>query len=494
MPRARKTAGEPAKPFTLPHFLAWAAKLITDSEEPFKLEPFQEAFIADLFAGFKEAWLIVPEGNGKTTLLAAIALYHCEFRPRASVPWAASSRQQAELGYKQAEAFVLNTPSLHDIVHSEVQEAKGKRKTDVPRFTCLEGYRRVIHANGSRLQVFAADDSTGDGIIPTLGIIDELHRHKDLSLYRTWSGKLLKRQGQLCTISTAGEMGSDFEETRRRVHETAQETTDRAFTRSVTDRLVMHDWALPETDDPSDLEAVKRSNPFSAITVDTLREKFEAPAMTLNHWMRMTCNRPIQDSESWLGGDGPKLWESLLDPWDFVDGAVTYVGVDVALKHDTTAVVAVQKRPDDRYHAKCRIWYPADMRPIDVTDVMQYIRELDKKYKVEAIAFDPRFFDVPAKMLEDEGLRVIEVPQDIDRMTPAYGSLYETIERKGLSHDDDRPFAIQVLSGVARYTDRGFTLAKSKSRGKIDAAVALALAVDQAIRSDAPDVGFIAFD
>jgi phage terminase large subunit-like protein len=48
-----------------------------------------------------------------------------------------------------------------------------------------------------------------------------------------------------------------------------------------------------------------------------------------------------------------------------------------------------------------------------------------------------------------------------------------------------------VLNAVARYSDRGFTLAKSKSRGKIDAAIALVLAYDQALRhegDDAPSV------
>ena len=41
----------------------------------------------------------------------------------------------------------------------------------------------------------------------------------------------------------------------------------------------------------------------------------------------------------------------------------------------------------------------------------------------------------------------------------------------------------QVLNAIPRYNERAFTLAKSKSHGKIDAAVALCLAYDQALRS-----------
>ena len=207
-----------ARPFTLPHFQAWAADLILDTGEPWRLEPFQQAFVRDLFEGWPECWLIVPEGNGKTTLLAGLALYHAESRPFAVVPVAAASREQAEIMYRQAEGFVLRSPRLHEPVHSDIQAAKGKLKTEVPRFACMEGYRRIVHHGGGRIQIFASDDRTGDGIIPTLGIIDELHRQRDLSLYRTWAGKLLKRDGQIVAISTAGEPGSDFESTRSAHH------------------------------------------------------------------------------------------------------------------------------------------------------------------------------------------------------------------------------------------------------------------------------------
>ena len=52
-----------------------------------------------------------------------------------------------------------------------------------------------------------------------------------------------------------------------------------------------------------------------------------------------------------------------------------------------------------------------------MTDVMEHLRELCRAYEVEAISFDPRFFDVPAKMLADEGLPLIEIPQSVERMT-----------------------------------------------------------------------------
>src|SRR6185369_3353573 len=98
--------------------------------------------------------------------------------------------------------------------------------------------------------------------------------------------------------------------------------------------------------------------------------------------------------------------------------------------------------------------------------------------------FDPRLFDVPAKMLGDEGFTLVEIPQSVSRLTPAYVSLYQAIVGGQLTHDGDPVFATHVLNAVPRYSEGGFMLEKLKSRGKIDAAVALALAYDQVLRHE----------
>jgi phage terminase large subunit-like protein len=478
-------------PFTVPHFRQWASDLILDTGTSWHPEPFQEAFLEDLFSGIPECWLIVPEGNGKTTLLAGVALYHCEFHPFASVPVAAASREQAQIVYSQAEGFVLRSPYLHQTTHSAVQAAKGKRKTDVPRFTCLEGYRRINHHGGGRIQVFAADDRTGDGVLPTLGVIDEPHRQRDLSLYRTWSGKLAKRTGQLVAISTSGEPGGDFELTRDRIRETATEREQAgSFLRARAGRVLLHEWAVPDHEDPDDFEAVKRANPFSGITVDMLAEKRRSPTMTSHHWLRFVCNRPSRDENGWLGDNGPATWEALTDPYQMVEGAPIWVGLDVGLKRDSTALVVAQYRPDvegkpaNRLHLRCRLWVPTAEEPVDMTDVMQAIRDLAKRYRLQSVSFDPYFFDVPAKMLADEYLPMDELPQSLERMTQACGDLYALVMGGRITHDGDPVYTAQVLNAVPRFNERGFTLAKGKSHGRIDAAIASALAVDRAARHD----------
>ena len=163
-------------------------RLELDNGEPFVLEDYQERFAADVFAGVPEAWLVIPQGNGKTTLVAALVLYHIRFMPDAMATIAASSRDQARIMYRQAKGFVL----------------RGR----LDEFKCFDGYRRIdCPESRGMAEVHAADDRTGDGTIPTLALLDELHRHRNLDLYETWRGKLDKRGGQLVAISTAGEPG-----------------------------------------------------------------------------------------------------------------------------------------------------------------------------------------------------------------------------------------------------------------------------------------------
>jgi phage terminase large subunit-like protein len=53
--------------------------------------------------------------------------------------------------------------------------------------------------------VLAADVDTADGVIPTLALVDEMHRHKSAGLYGVFRDGLGARDGQMLTISTAGD-------------------------------------------------------------------------------------------------------------------------------------------------------------------------------------------------------------------------------------------------------------------------------------------------
>lgn len=446
---------DPRGPFTLPHFREWASDLILDTGESWHPEDFQEAFLDDVFSGCPECWLVVPEGNGKTTLVAGLALYHCEFRPHAAVPVAASSREQAEIMYRQAEGFVLRSPRMYEAVHSAIQQAKGKLKTDVPRFVCLEGYRRINHYGGGRIQVFAADDRTGDGVIPTLGIIDELHRHRDLSLYRTWAGKLLKRGGQIVTISTAGEPGSDFEQTREKLRQSGQSERDGAFTRAVTGRTIIHDWAVSEKDDVEDFAVVKRANPFSGITLADLEAKFASPTMTIHHWRRFVCNLPtraenaaIQEAE----------WFAAQTDDEIPAGEPVWVGADIAWKWDTTAIIPLWWRDHDYrlFGAPKVLVPPRDGTSLDPDSVERAFIEINDRNPIHTVVMDTSRAEQLAMWIEQEfGCTVVDRAQTNQFATDDYSKFMEALRSGWLKHPGDATFTKHALNAIARILPYG---------------------------------------
>jgi phage terminase large subunit-like protein len=162
----------------------------------------------------------------------------------------------------------------------------------------------------------------------------------------------------------------------------------------------------------------------------------------------------------------------------------------MALKHDSIAVVLCQPQ-GHRLVVRAKIWIP-DGTMTDIAAVEQYLRGLHREFNVREFAYDPAFFQRSAEALADDGLPMVEFPQSAQRMVPAIGTLYECIVNQQLAHDGDPMFTDQVLSAVPRQTDAGLRLSKGKSRRKIDAAIALSMAVDRATRREevAPVPGF----
>lgn len=453
----------------MPHFRAWAADLLLDTEQPFRPEHFQEAFLRDVFSGVREAWLIVPEGNGKTTLMAALALYHCEFRPHAAVSIAAASREQAEIMYRQAEGFVLRTSRLHEFVHSALQVAKGKRKLDVPRFICLEGYRRINHYGGGRIQVFAADDRTGDGIIPTFGLIDEPHRQRDLSLYRTWAGKLEKRDGQIVAISTAGEPGSDFETTREAIRKTAETVTVKgAFSRSASPGMVLHEWAIAADEKPDDFRAVKRANPFSGITIAKLRAKYARPTMTMQHWMRFVCNRPTR---SVAAAVEEAEWRAAATPDPIPAGVPVFLGLDVAWKWDTTAMVPLWWRDQHyRLFGPARVLVPPrDGTSLNPADVERALTELHARNPIHTVVMDmSRAEQLGAWIGDTLGAVVVDRPQSNVFAAEDYERFMEALRSGWLKHTGDPELTAHVMNAVVRVLPAGNARFDRPAQGRIN--------------------------
>jgi phage terminase large subunit-like protein len=404
-----------------------------------------------VFSGIPECWLIVPEGNAKTTLIAGLALYHIQHHRAARVPVAASSRDQAEILFAQGEGFVS--------------------RSDLRGFKCLEGYRRIRYdAQHARIQIFAADDRTGDGAIPTLAILDELHRHRDLRLYRTWRGKMTKRGGQIIAISTRGEPGSEFELALERIRREATDVTrTETSIRAASKRLVLHEWAVPEAGNVEDFALVKRANPLRAITVPILREKFASPTMTLGHWRRFVCNRPTRaDSAAITEAE----WAAAATADAIPAGEPVDVGLDVAWKWDTTAAVPLWVR-DPRY----RLLGPAEVLvpPRDGTSLDSGLIEaalirIHARNPIATIVMDTSRAEQLGQWAESEfGCTVIERTQTIPLAIADYDHFMEALRNGWLHHTGDTGLTAHALNAVARVLPRGDAVFDRPSQSRLGA-------------------------
>lgn len=480
-PASRRPKMSSLEPFTIEHFREWTGALVLDTGERWELEQFQAEFVEDVFSGVPECWLVVPEGNAKTTLIAGLALYHCEHTSAAWVPVAASARDQAEILFRQAEGFVIRTPRLRHV------------------FICQEGHRRIkCDAMGSRIQVFSADDRTGDGVIPTLAICDELHRHKDLSLYRTWSGKLDKRAAQLVAISTAGEPGSEFEETRELIRQSAQVLErDETFVRAVSGDVLLHEWAVPEDGDVEDMDLVKRANPLQAVTVERLARKRRKPTMTLAHWRRFVCNLPTRSDSAAIQ---EAEWFAASTAVRIPAGEPVWLGLDVAWKWDTTAAVPLWIRDHDfRLFGPATILEPPrDGQSLNPDVVEQALWDIHTSNPIHTVVMDMTKAEQLASWIADEiGAQVVDRSQSNAMQAMDYEKFMEALRQGWLLHSGDPGLTRHVLNAITRILPGGaarFERAKQSRRNSreqdrrvIDALTAAAMVhTTAAAEMDAP--------
>ena len=423
-------------PFTLEHFRWWVEEneLTLEDGDDWRVEGFQERILDDIFAGFREVWAIIPEGNAKSTFFGGVALYHADHTRSPWVPIGAASRDQAEILFGQAGGFVYRSPKLQE------------------RFRVYEGYRKITNkvTGGRGIKVYAADAGTGDGVIPTLALIDEPHRHKDMSLYRLWKGKLGKRGGQIAAMSTAGEPESEFEDMREAIRGQADDRVyDGAYLRAVGKNLAYHEWMVRDMAQADDLELVKQANPLAMITLDYLREKRES--LTLDYgtdWLRLTCNIPTRSSDAAV----PEAdWDACETEERIPEGVPIMVGADFAFLEDTTAITPVWMRdPKFRLFADPIILEPPGSGVmLDPNEIKAAFLNLHERNPIEVAVIDPNKAQDIAQWLSQEiGCLVVARSQANTFAAEDYEHFMEAIREKWLRHTGDAVFRKHVMSAT----------------------------------------------
>ncbi|MBD3950028.1 terminase large subunit [Tuanshanicoccus lijuaniae] len=168
----------------------WAGK-------PVILELFQKAYISALFGfverdtgirQYQESLFMVGRKNGKSTMLAGIALYMlvADGEAGAEIYSVATKKDQAKLIFDETYNMVKQSKSLNKVIR--------KRKSDL-----------YFTKGLAKIQALGSKSDTLDGLNSHLVIMDELHGIKDRNLYEVMKQSISSReQPLLVMITTAG--------------------------------------------------------------------------------------------------------------------------------------------------------------------------------------------------------------------------------------------------------------------------------------------------
>jgi phage terminase large subunit-like protein len=409
---------------------------------------------ADGLFRYKRSLVGLPRKNGKSLIGSVIALNGLiEGEPGAEVYSAAGDRQQARIVFGEARQQVLNSPELNAI---------------------CKVYRDAIEVSetGAIYRVLASDSKLVQGLNPSTVVCDELHVvHEDL-----WDALTLgsgaRRDPMIVAITTAG---YDLDTIAGRLYQYGK----RLVSGEIEDEAFGFFWWEAEADCRlDDQEQWRSSNPnleLGLLSEEDLEVSRKQTAEVA--FRRYRLNQWVRSQESWLPAGA---FDACTSDLELDTMSPSFIGIDMALKHDSIAVVIVQPQ-DDRIVVRSRVWLP-DGDYVDVHEIEQHVRDWCAQYNVVEVAYDPAFMQRSAEVLSDDGYPMVEFPQSAARMVPACGTLYEMIVNGTIAHNNDPVMVDQVLSATPRSTDSGWRLSKGKSKRKIDAAIAMAMAVDRATR------------
>lgn len=341
--------------------------------------------------------------------------------------------------------------------------------------------QEVLYRDGrpGRIERLAAEAGTNEGGKTTTFLADELHEWtgRRERLYTVLSAALTKRTppGRVCGMSTAGRgRGSipakDTDPLLWRLYARGKLHRSDPASRYLFDwREASDHWNL------DDLEQVKaalaEAGRAANITwqVDHRAEEILSRKIPRHEAWRYYLNRFVAvAADSWLN-ELPGAWADCADEFATpADGSDVVVGVDMALHQDSVGVVVAGQLGDGRVGWWPRVWVPTN-GAIDHLDVFGTIAgTIATRWRIRSVVYDPRFFQVPANLLEEQGFRVIEFPQSPERLIPADGLLYELLRTRKLGHPGDPVLDEHAANAAWRESERGRYLSKGRAGGHMD--------------------------
>ena len=398
----------------------------------FVLEPWEDFIICNIFClyrvdthrrKYKTAHISVSRKNGKTTLAAVLGLFAmiADGEPAASVIMAANSREQGHIDFDAASAFA--------------------RQLD-PKKKSLKVLRNEIkfEKNNANLKVISADASTGDGLNPSMVILDELHEAPDSKLYDVLrSGQGFRQQPLMLSITTAGFRLGGF------CNQLEDYCKEILAGQKVDDTMFALLYTMDEGDDWTDSSMYIKSNPNLGITVNEewllgqVNQARNSPSLEVGVKTK-NLNMWCSSSVTWIPEHYIRNSMMKIDLTDFKNknNYLVYLGFDLAAVSDLTALSIMFVDPEtEEYFFKTWYYLPksaldgkfnselykmwsskgylvlTDSETTDYNYIQNQIMYLYENFDVQGIFFDSWNAQMLVNNLVNEGLPMTPYSQSI---------------------------------------------------------------------------------
>ena len=350
---------------------------------------------------FREAIVIIGQGNGKSTMIAGNGAYALskDGERGAEVYALSNSKEQAKIVFGECAAQVTSSPILSKHIH-------------------VTNRAMYFHKTKSKFEPLASDSKNLAGRNVRMGIFDEIHEYRDYKLINVIKGKTKKRKQPLIIYITT--LGSVIDGPLMDLYMLATNILggSEAISQRAADRVFCYVDEIDENDQPDDVSCWGKANPSLGRLLDLqdLIDEWERvktiPAERANFINKQLNVFTSLDELSFLSAQTIRKNNRHLE-LATLEGRICYGGFDLAETQDFTSACLEFPLSEREVFVLEHTWVPAqkvmdnhekldwdylqkigsltvvDDVYVHYEDVLAWFLLMKDRYAIDTIGYDP---------------------------------------------------------------------------------------------------------
>lgn len=401
---------------------------------------------------FREALVIVGQGNGKSTMIAGNAAYALtkDDERGAEVYCLTNSKDQARIIFNECSAQVKNSRTLSKHVRITKQGV-------------------FYDKTNSKFQPLASDSKNLDGRNVHMGVFDEIQEFRDYKLINVIKGKIKKRKQPLIIYITT--LGTVIDGPLMDFYILGGQILDDmgAIAQRAADRMFVYIDEIDENDDVEDYTCWGKANPSlgALLDIEDLKDEWERvktiPSERNNFINKQLNVFTMVDELSFLDVRTICKNDRVYDV-EKLRGAVCYGGFDLAETEDFTSACLEFPLPDNSFFVLEHSWVPEKKvkfdhekldwqtlvergwltivpgEYVDYIYIYDWFVEMQKLYRIDSIGFDPAKAFMMVQKMREHGFVLNDVRQGELTLTGPLDDLKEHFLDGGIVHNNNAMF------------------------------------------------------